>query len=82
MVAALNGVGTPAEATEDGMIIEGTGEIEGGEVFSHGDHRIAMLGAVAGLASRNGVEVHGFEAASVSYPLFRNDLESLLGGGR
>ena len=82
VVAALNGVGTPAEATEDGMIIEGTGEIEGGEVFSHGDHRIAMLGAVAGLASRNGVEVHGFEAASVSYPLFRNDLESLLGGGR
>jgi 3-phosphoshikimate 1-carboxyvinyltransferase len=38
-----------------------------------------MLGAVAGLASRDGVEVEGFEAASVSYPRFERDLESLSG---
>jgi 3-phosphoshikimate 1-carboxyvinyltransferase len=36
-----------------------------------------MLGAVAGLASRNGVEVDGMEAAAVSYPGFTGDLESL-----
>ena len=39
-----------------------------------GDHRLAMLGAVAGLASREGVEVAGFEAAAVSYPGFEADL--------
>ena len=38
-----------------------------------------MLGAVAGLASREGVEVVGAEAAAVSYPRFEADLRSLLG---
>jgi 3-phosphoshikimate 1-carboxyvinyltransferase len=37
-----------------------------------------MLGAVAGLASREGVEVAGFEAAGVSYPGFDDDLGALL----
>ena len=41
---------------------------------AHGDHRLAMLGAVAGLASRDGVEVVGMEAAAVSYPGFEADL--------
>ena len=36
-----------------------------------------MLGAVAGLASREGVEVDGMEAAAVSYPGFETDLASL-----
>jgi 3-phosphoshikimate 1-carboxyvinyltransferase len=38
-----------------------------------------MLGAVAGLASRSGVEVVGMESASVSYPAFERDLAGLLG---
>jgi 3-phosphoshikimate 1-carboxyvinyltransferase len=37
-----------------------------------------MLGAVAGLASREGVEVAGMEVAAVSYPGFRDDLERLV----
>ena len=43
------------------MVIEGTGGADGGTVEAHGDHRIAMLGAIAGLASAEGVEVdeHG-----------------------
>jgi 3-phosphoshikimate 1-carboxyvinyltransferase len=45
---------------------------------AHGDHRLAMLGAVAGLASREGVEVVGMEAAAVSYPGFTADLGRLL----
>ena len=61
-----------------GWRIEGTGGLRGGAVDSHGDHRIAMLGAVAGLASRDGVEVDGMEAAAVSYPGFEGDLASLL----
>ena len=47
-------------------------------IDSHGDHRLAMLGAVAGLASREGVEVVGMEAAAVSYPGFADDLARLL----
>jgi 3-phosphoshikimate 1-carboxyvinyltransferase len=39
---------------------------------------MAMLGAIAGLASQNGVEVVGMEAAAVSYPRFEDDLRSLV----
>jgi 3-phosphoshikimate 1-carboxyvinyltransferase len=78
VAAALNALGGRVEPTEDGMTIEGSGGLRGGTVASHGDHRIAMLGAVAGLASREGVEVEGMEAAAVSYPAFENDLASLL----
>jgi 3-phosphoshikimate 1-carboxyvinyltransferase len=60
------------------MRIEGTGGLHGGSVASHGDHRIAMLGAVAGLASAQGVEIEGMDAAAVSYPRFGDDIASLL----
>jgi 3-phosphoshikimate 1-carboxyvinyltransferase len=76
----LTALGASAEAAEDGMRIEGGGGLRGGTVRSHGDHRIAMLAAVAGLASRDGVEVEGMDAAAVSYPGFEADLASLLGG--
>jgi 3-phosphoshikimate 1-carboxyvinyltransferase len=75
---ALRALGGQVEPTADGMVIEGTGGLAGGTIDSHGDHRIAMLGAVAGLASRDGVEVHGMDAAAVSYPGFEADLASLL----
>jgi 3-phosphoshikimate 1-carboxyvinyltransferase len=77
---ALTALGGKVEPTEDGMAIEGSGGLRGGTVNSHGDHRIAMLGAVAGLASREGVEVEGMDAAAVSYPGFEADLASLLNG--
>jgi 3-phosphoshikimate 1-carboxyvinyltransferase len=78
---ALNALGASAEPREDGMAVEGGGELPGGTVESHGDHRIAMLGAIAGLASREGVAVDGIDAAAVSYPGFEADLASLLPGG-
>jgi 3-phosphoshikimate 1-carboxyvinyltransferase len=78
---ALTALGGEVEATEDGMVITGSGGLRGGSIDSHGDHRIAMLGAVAGLASRGGVEVHGMDAAAVSYPGFEADLGSLLSRG-
>jgi 3-phosphoshikimate 1-carboxyvinyltransferase len=81
VTAALKALGAEIEATEDGMVIEGTGGLRGGTVDSHGDHRIAMLGAIAGLASREGVEVVGMEAAAVSYPGFEADLASLRSPG-
>ncbi|MBK5111172.1 MAG: 3-phosphoshikimate 1-carboxyvinyltransferase [Thermoleophilia bacterium] len=80
VVDALSGLGAEIEATADGMRITGAGELSGGTVDSHGDHRIAMLGAIAGLASRDGVEVAGMEAAAVSYPGFSHDLARLSPG--
>ncbi len=77
---ALTGLGASVETSEDGMRVAGRGELRGGAVDSHGDHRIAMLGAIAGLASREGVEVTGMDAAAVSYPGFERDLASLHAG--
>ena len=51
--------------------------LRGGTIDARGDHRMAMLGAVAGLASREGVRVVGMEAAAVSYPGFVEDLGGL-----
>jgi 3-phosphoshikimate 1-carboxyvinyltransferase len=77
VVDGLRGLGADIEATEDGFAVEGTGGLRGGALEAQGDHRLAMLGAVAGLASRDGVEVAGMEAAAVSYPGFETDLATL-----
>jgi 3-phosphoshikimate 1-carboxyvinyltransferase len=79
VVSGLRGLGADIEATADGFAVRGGDGLEGGTLDAAGDHRLAMLGAVAGLASRSGVEVRGMEAAAVSYPGFVGDLESLLG---
>jgi 3-phosphoshikimate 1-carboxyvinyltransferase len=78
VVDGLGALGADIEATEDGFAVRGTGGLRGGRIHSHGDHRLAMLGAVAGLASREGVEVVGMEAAAVSYPTFEADLAGLM----
>lgn len=79
VVAGLRGLGAEIEATPDGFAVTGTGGLRGGEIGAAGDHRLAMLGAVAGLASTEGAQVRGFEAAAVSYPGFEADLSTLLG---
>jgi 3-phosphoshikimate 1-carboxyvinyltransferase len=79
VVDGLRGLGADIEATADGFAVTGTGGLRGGAIDAHGDHRLAMLGAVAGLASREGVEVRGIEAAAVSYPGFVEDLMGLGG---
>jgi 3-phosphoshikimate 1-carboxyvinyltransferase len=79
VVDGLNGLGASIEATPDGFVVQGRTGLRGGSIEAHGDHRLAMLGAVAGLVSREGVEVVGMEAAAVSYPGFERDLASLLG---
>jgi 3-phosphoshikimate 1-carboxyvinyltransferase len=78
VVDGLRGLGADIEATPDGFVVQGGTGIRGGSIAAHGDHRLAMLGAVAGLASREGVEVVGMEAAAVSYPGFERDLAALL----
>src|SRR4051812_778211 len=77
-VDGLKALGADIEATDDGFVVHGGTGIEGGTIDARGDHRMAMLGAVAGLASRTGVEVVGMEAAAVSYPRFEDDLKALI----
>jgi 3-phosphoshikimate 1-carboxyvinyltransferase len=77
VVDGLKGLGADIEATGDGFAVTGTGGLRGGRLDAHGDHRLALLGAVAGLASAHGVEVVGMEAAAVSYPGFADDLARL-----
>ncbi|CAA9515999.1 MAG: 3-phosphoshikimate 1-carboxyvinyltransferase [uncultured Solirubrobacteraceae bacterium] len=79
VVDGLRGLGASIEATADGFAVTGAGGrgLRGGVIDAGGDHRMAMLGAVAGLASREGVEVVGMEAAAVSYPAFAEDLARL-----
>jgi len=80
VVEGLRGLGADVEATEDGFAVRGAGGLKGGVIDAAGDHRLAMMGAVAGLASREGVLVRGMEAAAVSYPGFVTDLATLQGG--
>jgi 3-phosphoshikimate 1-carboxyvinyltransferase len=79
VVTALRALGGRATATEDGFRIKGVPtRIRGGTVESRGDHRIAMLGAVAGVVSRDGVEIEGAQAVAVSFPGFFGLLESVV----
>jgi 3-phosphoshikimate 1-carboxyvinyltransferase len=75
---ALRAVGARIRTHEDGWTITGVPQrLRGGRVDSRGDHRIAMLGAIAGLASREGVEIQGAEAAAISFPGFYDLLDSV-----
>jgi 3-phosphoshikimate 1-carboxyvinyltransferase len=80
VVEGLAGLGAEIEARPDGFAVRGRGELRGGRLDARGDHRLAMLGAIAGQVSREGVEVEGAESAAVSYPGFAHDLRRLAGG--
>jgi 3-phosphoshikimate 1-carboxyvinyltransferase len=78
VVQELNKLGAKIEATHDGMIIHGKSKLTGGEVSSHGDHRIGMMLAIAALLSKDEVELARPEAISVSYPNFFSHLNNLI----
>jgi 3-phosphoshikimate 1-carboxyvinyltransferase len=78
VVDGLRALGAEIEATDDGFAVTGTGGLRGGTLDARGDHRLAMVGAVAGLASKEGVEVIGMDSAAVSYPGFVEDLAGLV----
>jgi 3-phosphoshikimate 1-carboxyvinyltransferase len=75
----LHAIGGHIEPTPDGFRVRGVpARPRGGtRVDSEGDHRIAMLGALSGLLSREAVEVDGAGCVGVSYPEFFEVLESL-----
>jgi 3-phosphoshikimate 1-carboxyvinyltransferase len=76
---ALRPLGIRIETHHDGFRVRGvpTRPKGGGVVEAGGDHRIAMLGAIAGLVSREGVELQGAESVAVSFPDFFAMLDSL-----
>ncbi|MEX0790873.1 MAG: 3-phosphoshikimate 1-carboxyvinyltransferase [Actinomycetota bacterium] len=79
LAEGLRALGAKVEDRPDGLIIEGPTPLGGGTVKAAGDHRMAMTFAVAGLISREPVTVTGWDAASVSYPGFGDDLKKVAG---
>jgi 3-phosphoshikimate 1-carboxyvinyltransferase len=78
VTSALRALGVRIKSSDDGFRVVGVPtRPKGGAMGSDGDHRIAMLGAVAGLVSREGVRIEGAEAVSVSFPGFYDLLESV-----
>jgi 3-phosphoshikimate 1-carboxyvinyltransferase len=78
LVDALRALGLRAKGHDDGFEVTGVPtRPRGGRIDARGDHRIAMLGAVAGVASREGVEIEGFESVGVSFPGFHDLLEQV-----
>jgi 3-phosphoshikimate 1-carboxyvinyltransferase len=69
-------MGIAVRERPDGLVVEG-GRLAGASVASHGDHRIHMAFAVAGLAARGTTTVDAPESAAVSYPGFHDDLAAL-----
>lgn len=78
MADGLQILGVDAQPTEDGMIINGGGNIGGGEVDSHGDHRIAMSFSIAGLRAAAPITIKDCANVNTSFPEFR-ELASRLG---
>ena len=78
VATALRSLGARVQATADGFTVRGVPtRPRGGSLTSFGDHRLAMLAAVAGLVSQEGVRIEGAEAAAVSFPGFFELLDSL-----
>jgi 3-phosphoshikimate 1-carboxyvinyltransferase len=76
-VKELSKLGAGIEERPDGMVIHGTGRLTGGRCRSHGDHRLAMALAVAGLLAEGETAVDGAQAASISYPQFWEHMKGL-----
>jgi 3-phosphoshikimate 1-carboxyvinyltransferase len=76
LVENLKRMGATVEERPDGLKVEGrkAGKLRGAEIDPHGDHRIAMAFAVAGLAAEGATVIRGAECAGVSYPAFFEDL--------
>ena len=79
LVENLRRMGATVEERPDGLKVEGrrAGELHGAEIEPHGDHRIAMAFAVAGLAAEGATVIRDADCAGVSYPAFFEDLNRL-----
>jgi 3-phosphoshikimate 1-carboxyvinyltransferase len=77
MEEGLTAMGADITAVDDGWVINGPRRLEGARVNAHGDHRVAMALAVAGLVADGRTEIEGAECVEISYPDFFDHLEYL-----
>lgn len=78
-VESLRAMGANVEETDDGLRVCGPQILRGAMVSSHGDHRLAMMLAVAGALAEGETVVRAAESVAVSYPGFWHDLDELCG---
>jgi 3-phosphoshikimate 1-carboxyvinyltransferase len=73
----LSALGARVDIVGDDLVVVGGTPLRGTGVRSHGDHRVAMAMAVAGLAAQGGTRVEGWDAVATSYPGFVAQLGKL-----
>ncbi len=73
----LTTLGADVIETKDGLIIKGKSALNGGEIKSYGDHRMAMMGIIASLITTNDVILDSIDSINISYPGFIDDLNKL-----
>ena len=76
-VENLRKMGVEVEEFEDGMIVHGCKKLKGAYLESHGDHRIAMAFAIAGLFASGETIIHGTDCINTSYPGFAHHLDAI-----
>lgn len=81
VIGELSKFGVALEELPDGMRIHGSSRLQGAECESHGDHRIAMAMAVAGLVAEGRTVIHNSECVDVSFPGFGETLDKLVVSG-
>jgi 3-phosphoshikimate 1-carboxyvinyltransferase len=80
LVEGLQRMGVAVEERKDGFTVRGGARLRGAAVRSHGDHRIAMALAVAGLLAEGETKLEGAECVAVSFPDFFERLEQAAHG--
>jgi 3-phosphoshikimate 1-carboxyvinyltransferase len=80
VVQNLKAMGADLEEFEDGMEITGGKSLNGAELESFGDHRIAMAFAIAGLFAAGETVINNTACIDTSYPGFAEHLEAVLAG--
>ena len=78
MAAGLRAMGAKVDTTSDGLMVRGTGRLNGSTVDAAGDHRIAMALAIAGLGAEGPTHISGWESVAISYPGFLAAVEDLV----
>lgn len=79
VTAAVNALGGSAAETDDGLVVRVCGGLRGGRVDAAGDHRIAMMAAIASIGCTGETLICGAEAVNKSYPYFWKDFNALGG---
>ena len=74
----LRRMGAKVEEFEDGFAVEGVERLRGAEITTHGDHRIAMAFAIAGMVAERETLIDNPECVEVSYPEFFEHLGSIV----